>query len=398
VVISLVPFSDVDRRTAGLRGVLLLATFLGLIASSPVWSNSRSYPLLPMADWFPILPAPLDHLLFGIMLLSLVAAVWRYRVAVSLFLSASVIAYCGDANRGQPWLYMYWVMLWLTLLPRPSALAGCRWALTTVYLWGGIQKLNPRFFDTVPAWFVSPAANWHLPEFTLALLRGSAASAPLVEIAIALGLWFHRSRRFALAAVLALHLFAVLFLGPLGHNYNWVVWPWNLAMIALALILFPFSKQNTDAGATLVGSWSNLRRSRLALLVLLPFALLPTLSYRGLWPSQFSFALYSESNASGNVFMTQATVDRLPATLRSFVVPFPNHEPQHQGPFLFNSAAWAYEEMHVPPAAEPRAFVSVFNTLRRYAPEPQDLRMIVGERGGRVRFYQGDQTWELQAE
>ena len=34
------------------------------------------------------------------------------------------------------------------------------------------------------------------------------------------------------------HLAALLFLGPLGHNYNWVVWPWNLAMIGLVWALF----------------------------------------------------------------------------------------------------------------------------------------------------------------
>lgn len=53
--------------------------------------------------------------------------------------------------------------------------------------------------------------------------------------------------------------------------------------------------------------------------------------------------------------------------------------------------------MHVPPASEPRNFRSVFNALRPYAKEPEDLRMIVGERGGRVMFYQGDTSWPLKA-
>jgi len=290
---------------------------------------------------------------------------------------------------------MYWVMLLLTLLPPTTTLAGCRWSLTTVYFWGGIQKLNPRFFEKVPAWFVSPAASWHLPNLLTDFLRWSAASAPIVEIAIAAGLWFRRTRRFALGTVIVLHLFALLFLGPLGHNYNWVVWPWNLAMIALALILFPLREGSREDESAPAHSGSCLLKSKPALSVLLPFALLPVLSYQGLWPSQFSFALYSESNATANLFMSQTTVDRLPEHLRGFVVPFTSYDPQHQGPFLFNSGAWAYEEMHVPPSSEPRAFGSVFRALRHYAPEPQDLRMIVGERGGRVMFYQGTQSWEL---
>ena len=394
---SLIPFAEVTRRTAWLRGTLLIATLLGLIASTPVWLNSRTFPLLPIVSSFPILPAPWDKLLFGSMLAALVLAFWFYRAAVSFFLVASLFAYCEDQNRGQPWLYMYWVMLLLTLLPAPTSLAACRFALVVVYLWGGIQKCNARFFEKVPGWFVSPAANWHLPAFAMDALRWAAASAPFLEIAIAVALWFTMSRRPALIAIIVMHLFALLFLGPLGHNYNWVVWPWNLAMIALAVALFPTAAKPKPAPSLPAETFAALRRSRLALAILIPFTLLPALSYSGKWDSAFSFALYSESNATANIFVTQRFTDQLPPKLRPYVVPFPKYDPQFQGPFIFNFAPWAYEEMHVPPAAEPRNFRSVFKTLRGYAKEPEDLRMIVGERGGRVMFYQGDASWPLKA-
>lgn len=226
-------------------------------------------------------------------------------------------------------------------------------------------------------------------------MRWSAASAPFLEIAIAIGLWFKPTRRSALAAVVLVHLFALLFLGPWGHNYNWVVWPWNLAMISLALALFPIAQSANEAFPSLADSWTILRRSPLALAILLPFMLLPVLSYWDRWPSSFSFALYSNSSANANIFVTQAFVDRLPPHLARCVQPFPNYDPQWQGPFVFNSAAWAYEEMHVPPATGTRTFLSVFNALKPYAPTPQDLRMIVGERSGRVLFYQGDTAWPL---
>ena len=35
-----------------------------------------------------------------------------------------------------------------------------------------------------------------------------------------------------------MHLFILIAIGPLGRNFNVVVWPWNLAMIAFLLILF----------------------------------------------------------------------------------------------------------------------------------------------------------------
>ena len=396
-MISFVPFAGLDRRTAWLRGTLLIATLLGLLASAPVWLNTHTFPLLPIFDGFPILAAPFDKILFLAMLLALVLAAWFYRIAVICFLAASLFAYCEDQNRGTPWLYMYWVMLFLTLLPTPTNLAACRWALAVVYLWSGIQKCNARFFEKTPGWFVSPAANWHLPAFALEALRWAAASAPVLEIAIAIALWFSLSRRPALVAIILMHLFAVLFLGPLGHNYNWVVWPWNLAMIALAVALFPTAAKPKHRPPLLAETFATLRRSRLALAVLLPFTLLPALSYYGKWDSAFSFVLYSESNATANIFVTQRCADQLPPNLRAYVVPFPHYDPQFQGPFMFNFAPWAYEELHVPPSSEPRNFRAIFNALRPYAQQSEDLRMIVGERGGRVMFYQGDTSWPLQA-
>ncbi len=396
-MIPLIPFADVTRRTAWLRGTLLLATLLGLLASAPVWLNTHTFPLLPIVSDFPILPAPFDKILFLSLLLALVVAAWFYRVGVISFLAFSLFAYCGDQNRGQPWLYMYWVMLLLTLLPAPTSLAACRWALAVIYLWSGIQKCNARFFEKTPGWFVSPAANWHLPAFAMDVLRWAAASAPVLEIAIAIALWFSLSRRPALVAIILMHLFAILFLGPLGHNYNWVVWPWNLAMIALACVLFPTAAKPKHAKPMLAETFAALRRSRPALAILIPFTLLPALSYVGKWDSAFSFVLYSESNANANIFVTQRFADQLSPALRAYVAPFPQYDPQFQGPFVFNFAPWGYEELHVPPISEPRNFRTVFNALRPYAKEPADLRMIVGERGGRVMFYQGDTSWPLQA-
>ena len=422
------PFAGVDRRTAWLRAALLGATILGLIASAPVWSNTRLYPLLPLAAWFPILPAPWDKCLFGAMLLALVLACWFYRWGVIVFLGASLFAFCEDQNRGQPWLYMYWVMLLLTLFPTPVPIAACRLAMSTVYLWSGVQKCHPRFFQIVPEWFVAPAAHWHLPSFAIDLLHWTVATVPFVEIAIGLALWVPRLRRPAILTVAALHLGALLFLGPLGHNYNWVVWPWNLAMIALVCALFTIGKlpQKSVTGSAspaspkqppvkghgsasrksaaipslgigLAQALAELRKSKPALVILALYSVLPILSFSGKWDSDFSFSLYSENQAVANVFISKAFGDRLPAHLQRYVQPFQqDYDPQRQAPYTFGFQAWCYEEMHVPPIPEPRNFRRIFQFLRAYSKEPDDLRMIVGTRGGPVMFFQGDNVEFLQ--
>lgn len=429
-MISWRPFAESDRRTAWLRGTLLSACFLGMVASAPVWLAARAFPLLPITSWFPILPAPWDKCIFGSLLLALLLAGWCYRVAVIYFLSAGLFVFCQDQNRGQPWFYMYWVMLLLTLLPPPTALAACRWALTVVYLWSGIQKCNARFFQVVPAWFASPAEKWHLPAVAIDVCRWTVAATPFLELVIGLALWSSRWRRPAIIAAAGLHLGALLFLGPWGHNYNWVVWPWNLAMIALVGALFltgsgkpiartavvspsssaqasrperpkkssPLNLNATPAGPSLTETFTLAGRSRLALAVLIPFSLLPILSYSGWWDSSFSFALYSENKATANIFVTKEFGDRLPPVMRAHVHPFPSaHDPQHQAPYYFAFEAWGYEVMQVPPLSEPRNFRALFHHLRAYSKTTGDLRMIIGARDGSVMFYQGESISPLVA-
>lgn len=419
--VSPLPFANTDRRTIWLRVTLLSATLLGLIASAPVWTNTRTFPLLPVFSGFPILPAPWDKALYALMLSSLVGALWLYRPAVITFLVSSFFAYCGDQNRGQPWLYMYWVMLLLSLFPAPSAHAAGRIAIAIVYLWGGIQKLNARFFTVTPEWFVAPATSWHLPPALIDQLKLSVKSAPLIEIAIAVLLWFPRLRRIAFTLTILTHTFALVFLGPWGHNYNWVVWPWNLAMIALVFGMFaqgrifespvielsptnklkpadrPKKTQATAQHFTLRQTFTTLRQAKTATVLIALYGLLPLLSYSGRWDSYFSFALYSENLAAANIFCTESFRDNLPPHLKNYAHKFPHaHDPQRQGPFGFAFNAWAYEEMHVPAISEPRNFENVYRTLLPYAKKPEDLRMITGPRSGPVIFRESDRIEFLQ--
>jgi hypothetical protein len=311
---------------------------------------------------------------------------------------------------------MYWVMLLLTLGPTPVSIAACRFAMSAAYIWSGIQKFNPRYFQEVPHWFVAPAAGWPLPSTVIDLLRGSVVAAPFLELSIGLALWIAPLRWVAMGAVLAIHLGALVFLGPLGHKYNWVVWPWNLAMIGLVWALFANGRwgrqrkvqsltpqlsnkpgrskleRGLSTGAGLFNqTLTDLKRSKAVLLATALYSLLPILSFFGRWDSDFSFALYSENQAVANIFVTEAFGDRLPAHMRPYVKPFAQvFDPERQAPFTFAFQAWCYEELGVPPIPEPRNFRFVFNFLRSYSRDPADLRMIVGQRAGPVVFYQGD--------
>jgi hypothetical protein len=320
--------------------------------------------------------------LLGVTLFSLAAAARFFRPAIVFFLAATLYLYGCDQNRGQPWMYLYWMMLLLNLLPERSALAACRVLLSLVYLWAGVQKMNGTFFRAIPPWFVQPAIGWGLPAAVVAGLRVGVSLTPFLEIFIGAGVWFPGTRRFAIATAVVLHGASLLFLGPLGHNINLVVWPWNIAMAVLLVILFG-AKEDASLPQTL----RELRRSWSGMLVVGLCGLLPALSFFGWWDSYFSFALYSGNLSRADLYVTQSFRDHLPARLRMYVHPVENYNPAFQLPFVFEHPRWGAEEMHAPPLPEPRGYAVMFRRITAYATNAGDCRMIVETRGGRILLY-----------
>jgi hypothetical protein len=380
-------FGDTSPRVAWLRAVLLSATFFGMLASMPLWMNGREFPLMPVFSQLPLLQPPWDQVLFGTLLALLVVACWFYRFGVLLFLLGSLFLVLADENRAQPWFYMYWIMLLLSLAPAPANLAGCRFALVAVYIWSGIQKYNPNFFKQVVPWFAYPAGKW-LPPDSVQWIEWFIAAAPFVEIFIGLGLLFRFTRLAAVIAAVAVHVIALVFLGPLGHNINLVVWPWNLAMAALVLVLFP---------AVPIARAADLKESLMVAVVLVLFALLPILSFFGKWPSYLSFAVYSGNLATADIFVTESFRDRVPDSLRPFVQPTQQpYDPKIQGPYVFNYHQWAMKELRVPTLPEPRGFFALGRHLvATYGAKPHELRLIIAPRAGPTVLYQGSQSWMI---
>ena len=368
------------RRLFALRGTLLLAVFLGVLASLKLWLTSRAFPLVPVAAGFPQLPAPWDAVLLTLLLLALVAGIWFYRPAVALFLVGALFLYCADQNRGQPWFYLYFVLLLLTLMPDGQALAACRVVVSVVYVWAAVQKFGPDYQRLVVPYMIRPVAHW-LPASGLTAAKWCMSAAPLVELFIGVGLWVPRFRRAAIITTVLVHGVALLLLGPLGHNYNLVVWPWNLAMIALVVVLFPPVR---------VGEvFRELRRSFAATVVVALVALLPVLGYFGWWDSYFSFALYSGNTATADVILVPSMAGRLPEPMRRFAHPLNEDviaaNPGLRGLFMLDLMAWAQAEVGVPPVPEPRNYRAIGRAIARYAEQPTDVQLVISPRRGPVQ-------------
>lgn len=380
------PAASDSPRVLALRCALLLALLLGMLASWKLWVGPRTFPALPVAAWFPQLSSPWDAALLALMLLAALASFRIYRPAILGLLLIALFLYCGDQNRGQPWVYLYCVLLLITLLPEAPALAASRLVIAAVYVWAGLQKLGPDYRESIMPYMMQPVAQW-LPVPAAALVKGCLLGAPVAEVFIGVGLWIPRLRRVAIVTALVIHAVALLILGPLGHNQNLVVWPWNLAMVTFVIILFP--------PVRVVETWRALRGSTLAVAITGLVVGLPALNHLGWWDSYFSFALYSGNTAKADLIIVPSLVPRLPEELRRHAVPLHKDviaaNPGLKGLWVFDMQTWAVSSLDVPPIPEPRNYRSMAKAVARFAEQPTDVQLIVFPRHGPTQVYRADQ-------
>src|SRR5262249_47743996 len=148
-----------------------------------------------------------------------------------------------------------------------------------------------------------------IPPALVPVMNSLAYAAPAIEALIAIGLLTQKFRQAAIYTALAMHSLILVSIGPLGRDYNSVVWPWNLAMCAFLVILFwktPF----LSAREILWPSRAPFQR-----VVLLLLGFLPALSFFNLWDAYLSVSLYAGRRNEVTLFIDNALADRLPKNL-----------------------------------------------------------------------------------
>ena len=305
-----------ENRLAWLRIALAAGLVAGLLLSPNLWISTRSYPLTPLWDAVPPLPYPADHALFGLLMVLVTGVgVARGRAIGWLGISALVIAaffVVQDESRLQPWFYQYSFMLaafclfGLGRVGASDALNACRLIVVATYFWSGLQKANASFIQSTHPWLVEPLTT-RLPDWAGSALLAGGYAVPVVEAVIGIGLLTRRFRKLAVMGALLMHAFVMLCIGPLGHDHNMVVWPWNFAMVAFVLILFWRAPDDTTP-STILDPGRNFSTGfafRAAVLVL--FAFMPLFNFFGLWASYLSSGLYTGTSKQGYILVWDST-------------------------------------------------------------------------------------------
>ncbi|MEK6280319.1 MAG: hypothetical protein AABN95_08175 [Acidobacteriota bacterium] len=365
------PCLEPDQKLVCLKITIAFAFFCGFGPSWRLWVSSRQFPLSPISDSLPIITFPFDLawfiLLFGLLLGIIIAS--KPRILILTFLVLAGILSSFDQMRWQPWFYQYFFMMaalgfyaWKKPEVRnnQTALKTCRFVVIFTYVWSGIQKLNVNFVTQTwpdlagPFLGLLPEGVKKLPSFLILMI-------PLLETSIGLGLLTRKYRNTSVILAIATHGFVLLVLFTSGENT--IVWPWNIAMALFVLILF---WQDSETSPRKVLLPTKLFHT----LVLVLFGVLPVFSLIGLWDSYLSSALYSGNTEQAVIYLSPATVERLPSNLHQYIW-------QHTEPFFLDINRWAYGELNVPVYPESRIFKKVAIQVCSLANGPPDIKLRI---------------------
>lgn len=364
-------------RLSLLKISLSLALLSGFFLSIRLWVVSRSYPLTPVSGWLPEVP-PLAAWVWFVSLLLLLGAtvvVRRPRGFIIAFIVLAGLLSLFDQSRWQPWFYQYLFMFAaLALYPwgeqedpekRETALNICRLIVASTYFWSGVQKLNVSFVEDGFPEFVDPLVVL-LPESLAAWILPLGILVPFMEAGIGIGLLTRRFRNAAVVLALGMHAFILFSIGPFGRDWNTIIWPWNLAMMAFVVVLFWRNRDFSLKDVLVPG------RSLLHGLVLLLFGIMPLLSFFGLWDSYLSASLYSHNTEVGAIYVSERVEDELPAATRDLAV-----KSSPNGTAVVSIIDWSFGELNVPPYMESRVFENVARHVCGYAENPREVKLLV---------------------
>jgi hypothetical protein len=371
--------ADPGARLKWLRIVIGSGFIAGLLLSPKLWLSSRSYPLAPISDLLSPVPFPLDYVWFVALLALLCAVILGrrprpYLVAFLLFMGFYTL---WDQARWTPWVYQYTAILAVLsfLSPgsadkrREAVLNTCRAILAATYFWAGLQKINISFIRRGFPWLVRPLVGG-LPDAFRGWPYPLGLGAALLEATIGVGLLVPASRPAAVLAAAGMHLFILLVIGPFGHRWDSLVWPWNVTMGVSAGLLF-WKAGDTTLRATLC------QRTFVAhYAVLLLFGIMPALNFLDAWDANFSAALYSANIKQAVVYVDEDAKDQLPAEAQGHL------NRSGGGQLVLNLFRWSVDELNVEPYPEERAYKAVARRLCRLTREGAGLTLVIYGRPG----------------
>ena len=368
-------------RLAALRRVTSAALLCGIALSMNLWFPiSRSFPRAPLLIALPQkVVSPVEYFLSSLLSAALVAVVLAKRPMKYLTVAIVTLALLCllDQTRLQPWVYQYLAVFVVIALDhqrsrdeRPTllTLSALQSIVASLYLWGGLQKLNYSFSHEVLSQLLSPMQN--ILALSPPQLSALGLGIATIEIFTGFGLLLKKTRKICICLALAMH---GLILGLLiAQNQNSVVWAWNVALLLMVVVLF--WRSDTSIEQVFRYWWAGNTYSRASIIVAALYAVLPILSFWGWWDLYLSGALYSGNTPVAVVRVDGKVYERLAQTTKRQV--FVTRSGERMLP-LFE---WSMAELNVPPYPEFRVYQQLTREICRFAEDKSQAELIVKTR------------------
>ncbi len=279
-----------------------------------------------------------------------------------------------DQNRLQPWVYIYILILIPYCISNHfknleiDLLIPIKIILIATYFWSGIQKANVNFIEGV---FV----HILMDLFKIQSIETIRSVLPLgyiisfTEIFIAFSLMFKKLRNIGIALAICTHTFILLYTSPLGLNNNYIIYPWNVAMILLVITLFYKDNSNFK-----VFKLISIKTTFLNYFYFVLLGLLPILNFFEKWDDYLSFSLYSEKS---KIFYIAVSDKYIGLLNHEFDDCFLKLDTNIQGGKVIDVNKWSMKELNVPIYPEIRVFKKISKDFCKYGIPDTDIVFLM---------------------
>ena len=204
-----------------------------------------------------------------------------------------------DLLRFQPYTYMYFFTIVLAVFFKSRSIDALKIMVASVYFWGGVHKINATFFFTTFPGFIEPFYKFPKePSLIAALIALVIFIVPVFEATIGLLLlFFPRQRRLATLMAFIMLVVVLICLGQDDYKWNIIVWPWNIYLFLLALMLF-YKPASADDKA-------RFRFDTPTLATIALFSIAPAFALFGWGHSYPAFKLYSGNTKRAEIIFAQ---------------------------------------------------------------------------------------------
>lgn len=354
--------------------IVILGLLSGIVISLKLWVGERFFPYIPVFENIPNLPSVFWLILFISLFVVLILALILKRPQNFLFWAVIFLVFFGlyDQMRWQPWVYQYLFMIITLVLfswnPKDKrgidvVLNTSRLIVASIYFFSGLQKINLTFFESIFPWFIEPVVKV-LPIEIATYIYPLGVFVPFLELLIGVGLLTKKFRKASVVLAILLIISILFTLGPLGHNWNIVVWPWNLVMLCLVVTLFwksDFSMKDV--------LW--IKDNIFHKIIILLFLVLPFFSFFNLWDSYFSSTLYSGNIIQANLYISNNVKQAIPKYIQNYAKSVNINT--NDVDFLL----WSFEELNVPVPPQSRIYRKLAKSFCYNQSYPGDVFLII---------------------